>query len=119
MKLLGYKESFAKLEHRDFHTYMETRKYRTVFPHKEWGISTAKYYQVANEDATAIKLIYPDVELLDWSKDVEPRHDDEVKVMCRDCNGYIFSVSGWEWLENKDLQYYECLKKNNMKCPYE
>jgi hypothetical protein len=119
MKLLGYRAPVVKLEHRNFHNYMEDRKYRSVSPHKEWGIRDAKYYQVTDEDATMIKILYPDVEQLDWAKDVEPAYDDEVKVMCRDCNGYLFSVSGWEWLENKDLQYYECLQKNNMQCPYE
>lgn len=118
MKLLGYRESVTVLLRRPFHDYMEARKYKSVSPHKEWGVPGAKYYEVSDEDAIVIKIMYPDVELLSWSKDVEPNYDDEVKVMCRDCNGYLFSVSGLEWIENKELQYYRCLKKNG-KCPYE
>jgi len=91
--------------------------YKEHTPLKNWGTKHV-YYEVSDEEAVMLKLQYPDLIEFNWTV-LGPYDDDEVKIICHRCGGGLFSVSGYEWKNDKELQTYSCTLTPQGKCKYD
>lgn len=90
-----------------------------VSPISEYGNPAHKYFNVSDEDAVILKMQFPELVTHKWHDVISPHDDQEVRVMCRRCNGYVFSVSGYEWKEDAHYRVYNCTPQTDGTCQYE
>lgn len=124
MKLLGLENPFEHnnliaLYSRVYNWAGSRMQVLQVSPMKEWGNPKHKYFYVSNEDATMLMLQFPELVVCKWTERIAPDNNQEVKVMCRRCNGYVFSVSGHEWKNEPAYQVYACTPQSDGTCQYE
>jgi hypothetical protein len=92
-------------------------RYKEHTPLKNWS-NNHTYYEVTDEDAVILKLLYPDLIEFNWTV-LGPYDDQEVKIICHRCGGGLWSVSGYEWKTDERLQTYECTLDSRGKCKYD
>lgn len=78
-------------------------------PMAGWGDIHKVYIWIYSEqDALAFKLKFIDSVDHASFKELGPSDDEEVKIHCHRCNGYVFSVSGYEYKDQAHLRSYRC-----------
>lgn len=127
MRLLGlpdqhqYNFSTLTAKNSEIYNWAGSRmNFHQVSPAREWGDQRHKFFAVYDDaDAIIMKLQYPELVEHRWTEVIAPDDDQEVKVICRRCNGYVFSVSGFEWKYENGYRVYNCTTKQDGSCQYE
>ena len=89
------------------------KEYKSI---RGWGTPGQRFYHFKDSEfATAMLLKYSEIlRIANW-REIMPNPDEEVKIICHRCNGYVFSVSGREFIDNTRYRNYMCNMKYDNK----